>query len=271
MVYFLLADGFEETEAIAPFDMVKRAGEDAALVSVSENLTVTGAHGVKIIADMYLKDVSAEKGKISAGIKGVKKASARLKFAAQPFCFAEYILTGKGDKFTVIGASENESFYELRNDLNKFYSACAVCEAASALSYENQEDNKVFYCALSALTQMCNGDESLALIKFLLDALREAGYGISLDNCIECGSNLLNEQKMRFDFNAGAFSCWDCGKGEGASLVTYNVLRSVAGKEYKPECITPDGKKRALRLLREYVTFKTDAKLLSLSEFIRLI
>ena len=64
MTYFLLADGFEETEAIAPFDMVKRAGEDAVFVSVSNNKTVTGAHGIKIVADIFMNEISAENGKM---------------------------------------------------------------------------------------------------------------------------------------------------------------------------------------------------------------
>lgn len=74
MVYFLLANGFEETEAIAPFDMVKRAGEEASFVSVTDSLTVMGAHGIKIVADMFLNEVSAENGKmivLPGGLPGV--------------------------------------------------------------------------------------------------------------------------------------------------------------------------------------------------------
>ena len=41
--------------------------------------------------DKILTLLTAENGKISAGIKGVKKAAAKLKFAAQPFCFAKYV------------------------------------------------------------------------------------------------------------------------------------------------------------------------------------
>ena len=76
--------------------------------------------------DKILTLLTAERGKISAGIKGVKKAAAKLKFAAQPFCFAEYVLADRGGKYTVINASECESFYDLRTDINKFYAASAV-------------------------------------------------------------------------------------------------------------------------------------------------
>ncbi|MDE6000931.1 MAG: DNA repair protein RecO, partial [Clostridia bacterium] len=75
--------------------------------------------------DKILTLLTAERGKITAGIKGVKKAAAKLKFAAQPFCFAEYVLASRGDKYTVINAAESESFYDLRTDINKFYAASA--------------------------------------------------------------------------------------------------------------------------------------------------
>lgn len=221
--------------------------------------------------DKILTLLTAEYGKISVAIRGVKKAGAKLKFAAQPFCFAEYILAKRGDKYTVTQVSEAESFYELRTDINKFYCACAVCEAACALTYEGDDCSALFYLSIDALTRMCGGDESLALIKFMLSALGESGYTVGLEHCTECGSPLVSADKMRFDMNAGAFTCWDCGDGIGASGVTYNVLRMAAGKPYDERYITADGKKRALRLLKEYFTYKTDAKLLSLSEYIRLL
>ena len=46
-----LADGFEEIEALTPWDVLKRAGCEVTLVSVSGNETVTGSHGLKVKAD----------------------------------------------------------------------------------------------------------------------------------------------------------------------------------------------------------------------------
>ena len=112
--------------------------------------------------DKILTLLTAEKGKITAGIKGVKKAGAKLKFAAQPFCFAEYILAERGGRYTVTQASECESFYDLRTDVNKFYAACAACETAAALTFEGDGGCGVFYGCVKALTQMCGGDEARA-------------------------------------------------------------------------------------------------------------
>lgn len=221
--------------------------------------------------DKILTLLTAELGKISAGIKGVKKAGAKLRFAAQPFCFAEYILSKRGERYTVTNASETESFYEIRTDINKFYAASAVCEAANSLTYGGREDNPIFTLAVQALSGICNAEECPALIKFLLSALSASGYTVGLDNCAECGSPLVSADKMRFDMNAGAFTCWDCGTGVGTSGTTYNVLRQCAGKTYNVSYISPDGCKRALRLLREYLIYKTDSRCTSLTEYIRLL
>jgi len=50
-VFIFLAEGFEEIEAIAPIDILRRAGFDVATVSISDTKSVTGAHGITVLAD----------------------------------------------------------------------------------------------------------------------------------------------------------------------------------------------------------------------------
>ncbi len=221
--------------------------------------------------DKILTLLTAEAGRITAGIKGVRKAGAKLKFAAQPFCFAEYILAERGGRYTVTQASECESFYELRCDVNKLYAASSVCEVAAALSYEGDDASAIFYAAIRSLSAMCNGDESMELIKFLVFVLVKSGYGIGLERCTECGASLVGKEKMRFDMNAGSFTCWECGDGYGTGGATYNALRAAEGRSHIASLVTDEAKKRALKLLKEYIVFKTDARCASLSEYIRLI
>lgn len=54
-VLVILADGFEEIEAITPVDVLRRAGLRVTLAGLSGK-TVTGAHGVKFQADIALDD-----------------------------------------------------------------------------------------------------------------------------------------------------------------------------------------------------------------------
>lgn len=55
--YLFLAEGFEEIEALATVDIMRRAGMDVATVSVSDSLAVAGAHGITVVADTTLAEV----------------------------------------------------------------------------------------------------------------------------------------------------------------------------------------------------------------------
>ena len=50
--YIYLAEGFEEIEALATVDILRRAGLDVKTVSIYTTPEVTGAHGIKVVADM---------------------------------------------------------------------------------------------------------------------------------------------------------------------------------------------------------------------------
>lgn len=50
--FLFLADGFEEVEALTAVDVLRRAGMPVKTVSITSALQVTGAHGVKVNADV---------------------------------------------------------------------------------------------------------------------------------------------------------------------------------------------------------------------------
>ena len=54
----LLADGFEEVEAITPIDYLRRAGVEVTVASISDDLSAKGAWtGLKILADTALSKI----------------------------------------------------------------------------------------------------------------------------------------------------------------------------------------------------------------------
>ncbi|MCM1095097.1 MAG: DJ-1/PfpI family protein, partial [Terasakiella sp.] len=54
--YIFLAPGFEEVEALATADVMRRAGMEVSVVAVADGTAVTGAHNLKVVADMMLAD-----------------------------------------------------------------------------------------------------------------------------------------------------------------------------------------------------------------------
>lgn len=59
-IFVFLADGFEEIEALAPVDILRRAGLSAKTVSVMDEQVVAGAHGVPVLADVMFDEINAE-------------------------------------------------------------------------------------------------------------------------------------------------------------------------------------------------------------------
>ncbi len=78
MVYILLADGFEEVEAVTPADALRRARVDTALVGVT-GMTVTSSHGLRVAADVALADIdpaACEALIVPGGLRGVQNIKA---------------------------------------------------------------------------------------------------------------------------------------------------------------------------------------------------
>ena len=90
MVYVLLAEGFEEVEALTPVDLLRRAGVETRLVGVT-GATVCGARGINVVTDLSMDEVDLAKGRYarSAG----RHAGARpicTRTSALPMRFARW-------------------------------------------------------------------------------------------------------------------------------------------------------------------------------------
>lgn len=110
MVYIFLADGFEETEALAPLDILRRSGIETLTVGVTGK-EVCGAHGIKVEADILPGEVDLtelEGVALPGGLPGADNLAASdevadiLEFAYKngllicAICAAPYILGERG-------------------------------------------------------------------------------------------------------------------------------------------------------------------------------
>ena len=102
MVYVLLGTGFEETEAIAPIDLLRRAGVEVLTVGIGGKL-IYGGHGIGVEADITLEEMdltNMEMIVLPGGLGGVasirasKEAMDAVAFAAENGLYVAAICAG---------------------------------------------------------------------------------------------------------------------------------------------------------------------------------
>ncbi len=107
MVYVLLGTGFEETEAITPVDLLRRAGVQVLTVGLNGK-TVYGGHGIGVEADITPEQIDLtdlEMVVLPGGLGGVASIRANeaamelIRFAAQNDLYTAAICAGP----TVLG------------------------------------------------------------------------------------------------------------------------------------------------------------------------
>lgn len=55
-IYVFLAEGFEEIEALAPVDILRRGNQEVVTTSVTGTLWVTSSHGITVQADLLFEE-----------------------------------------------------------------------------------------------------------------------------------------------------------------------------------------------------------------------
>jgi len=216
-------------------------------------------------SDMLLTLYSLNDGKITAKISGVKKANAKLKFCTQPFCFAEFMLSKRGDFHTVTNAACIDMFYQ-DADINKIYAGFTALEIVSNLGGGENKDR--FYQLVNFLKELKYGEVNyLTLLNsFLLNFLKSEGYGIFSANCPVCGKKI--EDRVKFDFESAAFFCFDCNEqGTEIRRETYLTFEKFSNNNFD---VTEKGNIGLLKLLDFYITEKLNFNIKSLSELLKL-
>lgn len=120
MVYIFLADGFEETEAVVPVDILRRAGLDVRTAGISGK-TVTGSHGIEIVCDCQAADIEPDKSLQAVVLPGGMPGAKNLENSAKVGEFIDFAY---------------------RNGLL----LCAICAAPFILGHRGLLKNKKAVC-----------------------------------------------------------------------------------------------------------------------------
>jgi DNA repair protein RecO (recombination protein O) len=198
-------------------------------------------------SDRLLTLCTLEKGKILAKIVGCKAPKSKLRFAASPLCFGEYLLNEKNGRYTVTGCTAYDNFYDISSNLEKYYSAFVVTECTERLCAEGDVEScrGLTMLAVQFLTECLEGTDTYSLLaRYLISLLAYEGYGLNLSVCSVSGnklegqvfydftmSGLVNKEKRSLNsimLSAGALSYLRSLCGNEESLFAKESIRFLA-------------------------------------------
>ena len=222
-------------------------------------------------ADKLVRLCSAEKGIITATLKGCRKATAKLAFAARPFLFAEFILSEKFGRFTITGCSPIESYANIVS-VSDFYAGSAVLEVLDSFCSNGTEWGTHLVNALRALSFLGKKNNSSVLISYILRSFATEGYPLDFQRCVLCGSK---PDRFYFSFSDGGTVCENCATDNAFSLdlQTANLLRLLSETEVSAASnVSMSGTvvKKILSFLAAYFENVWGGRLRCLKEYVKL-
>ncbi len=170
-------------------------------------------------ADRVLHVYTADRGRVGAVAKGVRRTKSRFGARLEPLSHVELMLhQGSGELQTVTGVSLIRSHHEAREDPYRLAVGLVGAEAMLRL-FTEQEANELAFTALTRFLDRLDVSSPGAAVRPMLDALALSfqlkllwlsGYMPHLDSCVECGAEA---GLVGYLPSAGGGVCSACGPG----------------------------------------------------------
>ena len=180
--------------------------------------------------DRMLTLFSAERGRIDCKARNCRKPTSKLLSCAQPFVFGEFELFVNNDRITVNGCDVRETFYPIREDVDRFMIASVCTQLCNSVIGHESPDHPLFsllYHVLSFLAYTDSDPKDL-LIAFLLHFLDHAGYRPSLTRCAICRRDIRSDAVLFYSAEAGGAVCAGCPhSGKPISKLALEAMRRI--------------------------------------------
>lgn len=158
--------------------------------------------------DKMLTLFSPEHGRLDVLSRGCRKATAKLLAASQLFICGDFQLNSTKDKHYLAGCEITHSFFDLRKDYMKLFTAQVFLEITGAFIMPEQSDQSLYFLLINSLFALENEQNTpeYTMLFFLLKCAQVAGFAPNLSECTECG----NKNARCFSIENGGLVCEDC-------------------------------------------------------------
>lgn len=161
--------------------------------------------------DRLLTLLTEDYGVIHASAKGANKPRSRLASSTELFCCCRFTLFRYREYNAVDQAELENSFFQLRHDLEALGLAGYIAELCCELAPREEEAKEYLRLMLNSIYMLANKKKSVWLLKplFELRLLTMAGFMPDLTACEECGEFKAPEGAY-FSLETGTFICKSC-------------------------------------------------------------
>lgn len=184
-------------------------------------------------SDKIITLLVKEKGKISVSAKGARNQKSKFMAGTGLFCYSDFVIFEGRGFYSLTQCDLIESFYRLRNDIDKFYHASYFLELIDKTVLENMYSDEILLLLLRSLSVLSKDVLSPALIAriFEFKLLALSGFMPETKNCVYCRNELGCAE--HFYFAHEGVVCSNCeGSEKGlikiseATLYTLNYILS---------------------------------------------
>ena len=162
--------------------------------------------------DRILTLFTAESGRVDAKARNCRKATSPLLGCTQPFTYGEYQLFYHKNKYIIDQGEVLESFYPLREDVEK-YAAASLCASLCLEGIQAEESSEAIFSLLyHTLSYLTYGDSDPGDLTaaFLIRFLALSGFRPAITQCAVCGRDLREDPAIRFLPDKGGAVCAAC-------------------------------------------------------------
>jgi DNA repair protein RecO (recombination protein O) len=216
-------------------------------------------------ADRIVTLFTRGRGRLSAFAAGARKSKRRFPGALEAGnLIRARLVERRGDTYRLDGAEVLQTFFALRDDLNRIARALYGLELCKELTRDHEPHPELFEALLAFLGRLDRNEAGpSSLIAFELDALALAGFRPRFSPCALCGGPV--GERPRFDPDAGGVACDGCaGRVPHAVPVSTALVGAMARLQEGDRTPLPaDVRARGRELLNVFIAHHLGRRLKS--------
>lgn len=210
--------------------------------------------------DKMLSILTAQMGLISVIARGSKRPKSSLLLASELFVTGEFLLFEKNQRYTLVSASIENTYYDLRLSSQKLACGTLMLQVAGSIVQENEDSSLVFQKLSLALQKMEEFSEEKAVgvcNTFLFQIINLAGFKPRIVHCLCCEQRITKENAeiLGFDYIEGGVICANCYQEPIPKISKESYLELYKLAVFKPFLDLEQIKthKSVLRILLDYL------------------